>query len=98
PPRAILHDDNAAALKPWRAKVAATARAAYGPTPPVEDPVLLIAQFRLPRPKTSKRVWPAVRPDLDKLTRALLDGITEAGVWRDDSQVVVARVEKVYDA
>lgn len=28
------------------------------------------------------------RPDIDKLTRAVLDALTEAGVLRDDSQVI----------
>jgi Holliday junction resolvase RusA-like endonuclease len=41
-------------------------------------------------------VWPAVRPDSDKLLRAVLDGLTEAGVWRDDGQVVQGTFIKRY--
>jgi Holliday junction resolvase RusA-like endonuclease len=37
-----------------------------------------------------------VRPDLDKLLRSTLDGLTDAGVWRDDSQVVSISAAKVY--
>jgi Holliday junction resolvase RusA-like endonuclease len=38
-----------------------------------------------------------VPPDLDKLTRAVLDGLTRAGVWADDGQVVELRATKCYD-
>jgi crossover junction endodeoxyribonuclease RusA len=40
--------------------------------------------------------WPAVMPDLDKLTRAVCDAITDAGLWRDDAQVVVIHTAKRY--
>lgn len=94
-PRAIMHDDNAKALKPWRALVQAAA-AAVRPTAPIEGPVLLVAEFRFVRPKTVRRDRPSVKPDLSKLLRAIEDSITNAGVWKDDAQVVTARVEKVY--
>jgi len=42
--------------------------------------------------------WHTTRGDLDKLVRAVLDGITLAGLWRDDSQVVSLHAEKVYDS
>jgi len=56
------------------------------------------AVFYLTRRPTVKRELPTVPPDVDKLTRSLLDGITAkgAGVWRDDSQVVRLEVSKVY--
>ena len=41
--------------------------------------------FYLPRPKTVKRQWPTVRPDADKLLRAVLDLMTKAGVYCDDA-------------
>jgi crossover junction endodeoxyribonuclease RusA len=37
-----------------------------------------------------------VRPDLDKLVRAVLDALSEAGVWRDDAQVVSVVARKAY--
>ena len=40
--------------------------------------------------------WPAVKPDLDKLSRSILDSCTDAGLWRDDSQVVVLVAAKRY--
>jgi crossover junction endodeoxyribonuclease RusA len=39
---------------------------------------------------------PTVKPDLDKLVRSTLDAIKDAGVYRDDSQVVSITTTKVY--
>lgn len=50
-------------------------------------PVELRVQFALPRGKTVKRERPHVRPDLDKLLRAVMDGL-EGVVYAQDSQVV----------
>ena len=63
-----------------------------------EGAVKVEAVFYLTRRPTVKRALPIVPPDVDKLTRSLLDGITAkgAGVWRDDSQVVRLEVSKVY--
>jgi Holliday junction resolvase RusA-like endonuclease len=53
--------------------------------------------FWLPRPKSVKRQYATGTYDIDKLTRAVLDSITKAGVWRDDSDVVDLTVRKTYD-
>jgi len=53
--------------------------------------------FWLPRPKSVKRQFATGTYDIDKLTRAVLDSITKAGVWRDDSDVVDLTVRKTYD-
>ena len=37
-----------------------------------------------------------MRPDIDKLARAILDALTDARVWPDDGQVVTMHVEKRY--
>jgi crossover junction endodeoxyribonuclease RusA len=52
--------------------------------------------FWLPRPKSVKRQYATSTYDIDKLTRAVLDSITKAGVWRDDSDVVDLTVRKTY--
>jgi Holliday junction resolvase RusA-like endonuclease len=39
---------------------------------------------------------PAVRPDIDKLTRAVLDGLTDGGLISDDARVVRLMVDEVY--
>lgn len=41
-------------------------------------------------------VEPIGKPDVDKVARAVLDAMTYAEVWRDDSQVVDLRVVKHY--
>jgi Holliday junction resolvase RusA-like endonuclease len=61
-------------------------------------PVEVDVTFYLERPVTvtvKARPWPIKPPDLDKLVRSL-DGLTDAGVWDDDGQMVVLRASKVY--
>ena len=52
------------------------------------------AVFYVTRRPTVKREYPTVPPDVDKLSRALLDSLKP--VWRDDSQVVRLEVSKKY--
>lgn len=52
--------------------------------------------FWLPRPKSVKRSYATQTYDIDKLTRAVLDSITKADIWRDDSDVVDLTVRKTY--
>lgn len=59
-------------------------------------PVSVRITFFMPRPKTVKRHMPTVPPDIDKLCRAVLDALTDAGVWVDDSQVVDLGATKIY--
>lgn len=68
-----------------------------------EGAVKVEAVFYLTRKPSVKREYPTVPPDLDKVCRSLLDGITARsksgeilGVWQDDSQVVRLEVSKVY--
>lgn len=64
---------------------------------PFSDAVDVSAVFYIARGKTVKRRWPIVPPDLDKLLRGLLDALTIANVWLDDSLVISFNtVEKRY--
>lgn len=67
---------------------------------PFDGPVSVTLDFYLPRPASHFRSGdrnrelrptapkrPAKRPDVDKLAR-VIDAITDAGLWRDDAQVV----------
>ena len=54
------------------------------------------AVFYLTRKRTVTRLYPTVPPDVDKLTRSLLDSIGFGGVWGDDSQDVRLEVSKKY--
>lgn len=94
-PIASLYNDNDKVLKPWRKAVTAAAKAAYD-GPRIDGAVLVEIEFRTVRPKTVKREFPAVKPDVDKLQRSLFDGITDAGVWKDDAQIVTVAARKRY--
>lgn len=85
-------DANAKVLKPWRQKVAAASD--IGVT--FSGPVFVAAVFYLPRPKTVRRFFPSVKPDLDKLFRALGDGMTDGGLLADDALIVSQFIHKRY--
>ncbi|QJD50474.1 RusA-like resolvase [Mycobacterium phage Chris] len=99
-------------LGPWRQRVAlAAADAMMAAGLPVLDrppasstdrryPVTASMTFVMPRPSGTPKSYtpPAIkRPDLDKLTRAILDGLTDV-CWIDDSQVDDMHCRKVLAA
>lgn len=93
--KAWLRDANAARLKPWRQKVAAAADVGES----FDCPVVVFAMFYLPRPKKPKWWAPAGRVgDVDKLARALLDGMTDGGLLADDARVVDLHSYKRYES
>lgn len=97
--RAVIVDKNPKPLKAWRRVVsdaAIDAMVAAGDSDPLIGPVQVSLVFFIERPKSVKRAHPSVRPDIDKLARAVLDGLTTAGVYSDDSQVVELTASKVY--
>jgi crossover junction endodeoxyribonuclease RusA len=89
---------NAERLLPWRESVLWAARDALGGAAPIVGAAEVSLTFYLAKPKSTpkKAVWPVKRPDLDKLTRAVLDALTAAGVWLDDSQVTALSAQKVW--
>ena len=96
--------ESSKAVGPWREAVRTETQRALG-VPILDGPVWVDISFRLPRPRghhgkrgllPSAPKAPAVKPDLDKLARAVLDGIVAGGAIRDDAQVCVLAVEKVY--
>lgn len=93
--RAVVTSVNNAALKPWRKAIADAAREALTPIEKA-TPVRVEVGFVFERPASVKRAAPTVRPDVDKLARAVLDALTESGAFADDSQVVDLHVTKVY--
>lgn len=62
---------------------------------PLDGPVKVEVDFMLAQPKSTKRTTPYVKPDVDKLARAALDGLTGAA-FHDDCQVIELRVRKEY--
>ena len=98
--RAFMHNGKpiltttAKGLGEWSQKIAA---AANGRTTQMQSPARVELTFYLPRPKTLKKsiVYPAKRPDIDKLARAVLDALTGIA-WHDDAQVTYLCAMKVY--
>ena len=90
--------DMSPGLKPWRAAIEAATRKAVPAGGQLAGPVNVTVTLFLPRPKTLPRrvTMPAKRPDLDKLLRAVLDGLTTGGAWKDDGQVVLIGAAKWY--
>jgi Holliday junction resolvase RusA-like endonuclease len=76
-------------LPAWRREItlcAQRARIAAGWVK-AEGPCRLDVVFYIERaanPVPHAQVYPAVKPDNDKLARAVADALTSAGVWRDD--------------
>lgn len=81
-------------LKPWREiLVHHAARAYHGE--PIDAPVRVTAVFYFPKPRTTRfKHYPAGKPDVDKLCRAVLDSLTIARVFRDDARVVELSARK----
>ncbi|AVO22007.1 RusA-like Holliday junction resolvase [Mycobacterium phage Adonis] len=101
--KAILVESSAA-VGPWRERIAlAAADAMLAAGLPVLDkkfPCTASLTFVMPRPSGTPKSYtpPAVkRPDLDKLARAVLDGLTDVS-WLDDSQVDDMHCRKVLAA
>ena len=88
----ILHSQGSA-LAVWRSTIALSAR--FAGAKPLDGPMGIEVTFRVRRPKTVKRDYPSVAPDLDKYIRACLDALT--GIcYIDDSQIVDISSKKVY--
>lgn len=88
----VIHSQGSA-LASWRSAIALAAKVA-GARPHLE-PVEIDMQFVMLRPRTVNRLEPSVAPDLDKLIRAVLDGLT-AIAYRDDGQVTLITATKIY--
>lgn len=52
--------------------------------------------FVFDRPKSVSRVLHVVKPDVDKLCRAVLDGVSDSGFWLGDQQVFDLWARKRY--
>lgn len=94
--------ESSKALRPWRKHVTETVTAQLGDWQCTKDPVNVRIIFELIRPKSVSnprrknwREYPIVKPDVDKLARAILDSCSNV-VYFDDSQVIKLTVEKRY--
>lgn len=100
----IVTSDNPR-TRPWKATVTAAAveqmqNHMYRDDFPWLGAMAVALTFYLPKPKsTPKRVtYHTKLPDLDKLVRAVFDALTNAGVWKDDAQVIYLTATKLFVA
>lgn len=99
---------DAGTAEEWKSIVAVAARSAL-PSAPIGVPVRVELEFAMPRPvghfgsgrnaavlKSSSPSHPVGKPDLDNLAKAVLDALTQIGMWADDSLVVSLCIHKCY--
>ncbi len=94
----------------WKEQIVLAVRATgIPPVWSVDGPISISIAFEFERPKShwrtgknahllrddAPKVWHAQKADLDNLTKAVMDAISNAGgIWRDDAQVSVAVLSK----
>jgi crossover junction endodeoxyribonuclease RusA len=98
-------------LKTWREDVkhAAADQLARSGVEQISAPVMVAVTFALKRPASHYRtgknaallresapLYPAVKPDIDKLARSTLDALTSSGLISDDSRIVALFARKQY--
>lgn len=103
--RAVLTDGRNAKARSahaaWRQAIATAARDELERRPgfvPFDSACVVHVDFLLVRPKSipKKRRYPETSPDIDKLERALLDGLTDGGLLINDARVVEVHKRKLY--
>lgn len=93
--RVVVMADNREPQKAWQSTVSLAARSAVAT--PIVDGVSIDMTFIMPRPKTlPKKIREHLKkPDIDKLVRAVLDGLTGIA-FKDDSEVTGILARKKY--
>ena len=89
----------------WKAQVALAAKASLYGVFPLPGPLGVSLAFYMPRPKghfgkkglkASAPSFPTGKPDVDNLAKAVLDALTQVGMWVDDAQIITLMVSKHY--
>ncbi len=92
----------------WKSCIAAAALP-HRPQTPLVGPIRLRLAFAMRRPKSHYRtgkysgelradapIWHIGTPDADNLAKAVLDALTQIGMWKDDAQVFSLHAGKRY--
>lgn len=82
-------------LAQWTADCRYAAHLARVKKLPGDVGVHIVVTYEFTRPQRCPRETPCIKPDVDKLARALLDALTGLA-YVDDGQVVKLEVEKIY--
>ena len=77
----------------------------HRPAKPLAGPLRVTIAFYMPRPQRLNRkrdpdeqIPHTAKPDCDNLAKAVLDALTDIGLWVDDSQVYSLNITKQYHA
>lgn len=102
----IMYDP--ATDKSWKSTVRAEAMRSWD-LHPFKGPIRVNITAVFPRPKDHYRggkigngirpeapYWHTNKPDRDNIDKAILDALTEAGLWKDDCQVCEGTTRKRY--
>jgi len=95
---------NPPTAKAWKRAIKRLLASEGYPEEPLTGPVTMSLMFRMPRPpshylrggglkKSTKREH-LQTPDIDNLVKAVLDAMTDLGVWVDDCNVIHLEVHK----
>jgi Holliday junction resolvase RusA-like endonuclease len=84
-------------LPAWREAILMTSRVAsmeHGG--PLLGPLKVSIWFYLERPRSTVRDYPNTAPDIDKLVRAVFDGLQESDMISNDGQIVELKTWKFW--
>lgn len=71
----------------------------HAPKAPIEGPVFLACDWYWHTDKPERDgQWKTTRPDTDNAMKLFRDCMTEAGFWKDDAQIAVEHVSKIWAA
>ena len=96
--RASMTESSGKNLASWRNDVSIIAQQ-HRPEKPFDGAVEVVLKFYFLRPKSvsaNKRPYPCVKPDVDKITRAIFDAM-KGKIYTDDARVCDLGVKKRYD-
>lgn len=96
-----------AKLSAWLTGFYREVRDGYGICPGAQQPIDGAVRVRLlfvrkrptwlkPKSRPDGMVWCTASPDVDNSAKVILDGLTDVGLWKDDSGVCSLTVEKAY--
>lgn len=101
----VMVEQGGERLRYWREAVRSTCWAEMRGDA-LDGAVAVLVEFYMPRPKNHYRrngelkpdapVWHTQRPDVDKLLRSTLDGLTSGGAFADDCVVALLLAQKRY--
>jgi Holliday junction resolvase RusA-like endonuclease len=103
--RALVRMYDAGTADGWRRRVSLAAKQ-YLPKQPHDGAMAIRMEFYFARPKshyatrglrTNAPSMHTQKPDADNLAKAVLDELTRAGMWHDDTQVTDLQVQKAWD-